>query len=158
MNHIWKGVNDLALRVDKDRDDLTILVNLDQVTFKTVVLLLWKRSQIIYKWVRNKGKGLLVCICISAESCKGACRLHSVKAIKYQIAVLFLQAEGISTDALSAALPLLKSTILLHVHKWETTMWDFFIYSPVAGSGICSVTWPTIAQHQQAKCSFKCNT
>lgn len=43
INHIWKGVNDLALRVDKDRDDLTILVKLDQVTFKTLFLLLWKK-------------------------------------------------------------------------------------------------------------------
>lgn len=74
INQIWKGVNDLALRADKDRDDSTILVNLDRVTFKMVVLLLWKSSQIIDKYSEKQEQSIISFICISVESCKAACR------------------------------------------------------------------------------------
>lgn len=92
-----------------------------------------KAHKLLINIVRNKSKLFLAHICISPVCCKEDCKLHFVKTITSHVAAFFLQTEGIWCESVrlslcrhSAVRPLLRTTILLYAHKWETTMWDYF--------------------------------
>lgn len=138
--------------------DSTILVNLDQVTFKTVVAAMEKITnywQIQWEarakhclpssvWVLRAVKEPADCTLWKLSNTKLQCSLCRQKEFPQKLFQLHFPFSKAQSCCMSI--------------NEKAPCGIFFIYSPAAGSGICSVTWPTIAQHQHAKCSFKCNT
>jgi len=130
-----------------------------------MLLLLWKRSQIIDKY-SEKQEQSITCLHLY-QSCAllretAGCTLWKLR----YTAAFFLQTGGIWCDSIGISYthsfcctpPSQNHNPAVGPQMRNHQVGLFLIYSSVAGRGIRSATWPTIAQHHQKKCSLKCKT